>query len=68
MPKTATPTKAKYAPMKGVSNQPLLCEAKLGPTMAPIKPPAMTHETAFSLYAGAANSAAAKRYSCPLAL
>ena len=61
MPNTATTVNATYAPIKGVSNQDLLWEAKLGPTIAPIKPPAMTQDTAFSLNDASANSAAANR-------
>ena len=64
----ATTANAKYAPANGASIRLRVLDAKLGPSTAPNKPPAMTSEIAFSLNPGAANSAAAKRYNCALAL
>ena len=52
----------------GTSNKLRERAARLGPTMAPSKPPASTSDTARSRAAGSASSAAAKRYNCPLAL
>lgn len=65
---SATTANAKYAPRNGTPSTSRVWLARLGPAMAPIKPPASTSETAFSRSLGAASSPAAKRYSCPLAL
>ena len=64
----ATPANAMYAPANGTFMTVRVYCAKLGPSTAPIKPPAMTKDTAFSRQLGVVNSAAAKRYSPALAL
>jgi hypothetical protein len=67
-PSSATPTSARYAPTKGVANQPRVALARLGPRNAPTTPPASTQDSARSRKAGATSSVPAKRYSAPLAL
>ncbi|CFU01805.1 Uncharacterised protein [Bordetella pertussis] len=58
---SATTASARYAPRNGVTNNSLVNKARLGPTTAPSRPPAITSDTAFSRAPGAASSADANR-------
>jgi hypothetical protein len=58
---TATTASARYTPTNGTTATSRVYWARFGPRTAPIRPPAITSDTAFSRAAGSASSAAVKR-------
>ena len=65
---SATAASSTNDPRKGMANMSLPQRLIAGPRKPPTMPPASTSETARALSAGAATSAAAKRYCKPTAL